>query len=980
MNLFNSKSPQNKNISGELKKFQDVTEKYEASSQVAIHTNRIKEDKKIISKVDDEITCKLKLIKHDEIKKYKIHTELLEQVSILINKVNLTKEEYFSILNSIKALEESIEFNVKEIERLSGEKIYLEHEIKEKTVNKQSLEAEADTLNNKLNVIRENYGQISSEYNLNSNKTNEIAALVERRKNELKRLEYDLNDKENKLDLIKQKKELVENNFFEINKRYKEVERNLINKKNELIHGEKLIVELLNKKNNLEANTATVVEEYKKYYSLVQNQETKINEIKSKISEAIELQRASKEKLENHQKVLNSLQGTENATRLKLSEVELENQNITRKYQSLKYQIDNLKSQINTKTAEIQKLNVENTLLENQNLEFNSEVKKLENVLVSMNSLLESKNNENKHLLTEVANLKTTKNTKESEMNLLKRSISDAEIELLKNQSEYKLLSDKIISLNLDEENNKKKLVSIIEELQNLELEIQSMSNNKSNLEANLQSTLNQVNSKSSHLEDLKQKSKNDFKEYNELIGFYQTNKKELVQVENECELLVQTISDLEIKKNEILSKQKVVYEKIKKHREELKFYNIQKDELNNNLDDKRVTLHGLEVEFADIRSTLNSKRETVEELKKALSNQTNLIEDKLKQIEINKTLFEQEKTDTDNIQNEILNKRTENEKLAFEYKSLLQDINKTKELNKTLEFSLNKETIRGKEIFDQLELFKTEFNNLNHQYINRKLSLEKEIESSKLLEDAHARLNQENEVTKDKIADINEQFIKIQKKNQSLEKNIHRIKKESEVLARDAEKAEALLIAEAKKFSKLKTIFNKNLKEFNTARDSVSSVVDLGLAGSRYNLSVDEKFETFLLVNSISKNTVLNILNFTNHTESEILKNLVVSLNDQFNAEEVINSEAQIHFSDENNVIKAVLSFNGLKSNWEDILARLHKVKESIVAHYKIELKTNIRKTTSDTGIVEGLVVTWSFQGVTQRSSKSLKTKGFEV
>ena len=549
----------------------------------------IEENNKAIGKLIIFHTNLKKEKRKNEFKEYNIDKILKEKIDILESENTQKDTKYEKELNERdeiinKLVYENEEIN-KEFIKLKNEKN--EEEYKEKNDIIKRLQIEINEKNNEIKTLENEIRNKNEMFGNSEIENKEKNDMIKNLENENK-IKFDLikkleneneenndiirnlqNEKEEKNDII----ERLQNEMKEKDDTIEQLEKEIKEKGDTIEQLENEIKE--NKKSEKQEKNdyiRNIGNEVKEKNNIIKNLETEIKE-KNKIIE----------KLENDNKKYNLCKQANEKQKNKIKELEDLVEEISKKYNDLKYEknekdkkekkehIETIKNLEN----EIEDINKKYNDLYFEKNEKNNENAKLREINECIQKELKNKENQlenaqelnNKYKLDETKLLYTSKKMKEVE-------------EQKKNlEKDLKLKKDKIIKLKYGSKNNKHKIIKNYETIiDEKERQIEELS--KKNKSENLEEKVKEMN----ELKEIIEKKQNDinyFKEkYNEL------NKKN-IDIENQLQNKLVLIDEL-MKENEKLKniekKYKDDIESIEKEKEKYESENKRNCEENNKL------------------------------------------------------------------------------------------------------------------------------------------------------------------------------------------------------------------------------------------------------------------------------------------------------------------------------------------------------------------------------------------------------------
>ena len=508
----------------------------------------IEENNKAIGKLIIFHTNLKKEKRKNEFKEYNIDKILKEKIDILESENTQKDTKYEKELNERdeiinKLVYENEEIN-KEFIKLKNEKS--EEENKEKNDIIKRLQIEINEKNNEIKTLE---NEIRNKNEMFGN-----SEIENKEKNDMiKNLE---NENKIKFDLIKKlENENEENNDIIRNLQNEKEEKNDIIERlqNEMKEKDDTIEQL---ENEIKENKISEKQEKNDYIRNIGNEVKEKNNIIKNLETEIKEKNKIIEKLENDNKKYNLCKQANEKQKNKIKELEDLVEEISKKYNDLKYEknekdkkekkehietIKNLENEIedinkkyNDLYFEKNEKNNENAKLRELNECIQKELKNKENQLENAQEL------NNKYKLDETKLLYTSKKMKEVE-------------EQKKNlEKDLKLKKDKIIKLKYGSKNNKHKIIKNYETIiDEKERQIEELS--KKNKSENLEEKIKEMNELKEIIEK-KQNEINYFKEkYNEL------NKKN-IDIENQLQNKLVLIDEL-MKENEKLKNIEKKYE-----------------------------------------------------------------------------------------------------------------------------------------------------------------------------------------------------------------------------------------------------------------------------------------------------------------------------------------------------------------------------------------------------------------------------------
>ena len=549
----------------------------------------IEENNKAIGKLIIFHTNLKKEKRKNEFKEYNIDKILKEKIDILESENTQKDTKYEKELNERdeiinKLVYENEEIN-KEFIKLKNEKS--EEENKEKNNIIKRLQIEINEKNNEIKTLENEIRNKNEMFGNSEIENKEKNDMIKNLENENK-IKFDLikkleneneenndiirnlqNEKEEKNDII----ERLQNEMKEKDDTIEQLEKEIKEKGDTIEQLENAIKE--NKKSEKQEKNdyiRNIGNEVKEKNNIIKNLETEIKE-KNKIIE----------KLENDNKKYNLCKQANEKQKNKIKELEDLVEEISKKYNDLKYEknekdkkekkehIETIKNLEN----EIEDINKKYNDLYFEKNEKNNENAKLREINECIQKELKNKENQlenaqelnNKYKLDETKLLYTSKKMKEVE-------------EQKKNlEKDLKLKKDKIIKLKYGSKNNKHKIIKNYETIiDEKERQIEELS--KKNKSENLEEKVKEMNELKEIIEK-KQNEINYFKEkYNEL------NKKN-IDIENQLQNKLVLIDEL-MKENEKLKniekKYKDDIESIEKEKEKYGSENKRNTEENNKL------------------------------------------------------------------------------------------------------------------------------------------------------------------------------------------------------------------------------------------------------------------------------------------------------------------------------------------------------------------------------------------------------------
>lgn len=549
----------------------------------------IEENNKAIGKLIIFHTNLKKEKRKNEFKEYNIDKILKEKIDILESENTQKDTKYEKELNERdeiinKLVYENEEIN-KEFIKLKNEKS--EEENKEKNDIIKRLQIEINEKNNEIKTLENEIRNKNEMFGNSEIENKEKNDMIKNLENENK-IKFDLikkleneneenndiirnlqNEKEEKNDII----ERLQNEMKEKDDTIEQLEKEIKEKGDTIEQLENAIKE--NKKSEKQEKNdyiRNIGNEVKEKNNIIKNLETEIKE-KNKIIE----------KLENDNKKYNLCKQANEKQKNKIKELEDLVEEISKKYNDLKYEknekdkkekkehIETIKNLEN----EIEDINKKYNDLYFEKNEKNNENAKLREINECIQKELKNKENQlenaqelnNKYKLDETKLLYTSKKMKEVE-------------EQKKNlEKDLKLKKDKIIKLKYGSKNNKHKIIKNYETIiDEKERQIEELS--KKNKSENLEEKIKEMNELKEIIEK-KQNEINYFKEkYNEL------NKKN-IDIENQLQNKLVLIDEL-MKENEKLKniekKYKDDIESIEKEKEKYESENKRNTEENNKL------------------------------------------------------------------------------------------------------------------------------------------------------------------------------------------------------------------------------------------------------------------------------------------------------------------------------------------------------------------------------------------------------------
>ena len=576
-----------------------------------------------------------------------------------------------SNIDKSQALVEKQQDQLKEIADLVAKITSLEETINTLSVDNSSLKSDLSNENKRKEELSKNITKLSNELKSLNEKYNVLVLDSKNKENELNNVIQNINIKNEELTelLNKSTKELEDNvlslkllkenssiEISELNKKISISKEEISNLKKEIknlntLHSNKVkqtnkVIENLEKKyNELETNSNKSIEELN---TSISNKQTLIDKHLKNIStleEAISNLKASNEKLYNDN--LNAV----NALKEEKKQIKEEYSNLQNTNASIKEEYE----------LKIKNLNAEMTSLkENHNKKANKLDDKISNIEEKLNDALTLVESLKKQLVDNQTKYDKKTSNKDSKITKLENKISELNELLTKNEEQYKLeletknkriaqnveiINDFTKNLSNTKENNNKIKKEYTNEINELKSTITNL-NNKLNENNEL---INSLKLQIKQFEGIIENKNKTIKSYEDAITSY---KKQV----NECD---KSISDLK-RTNEDL---------IKTHREQLKLIIKDKSTLQKELDTKTALL-------LKIQTDLDNENKKVVELLKNINELKAIIDNKNKQLTIQKEKETETKVLKQTCTKEIKELQKLQKSFGSQQKLLLQKIN----------------------------------------------------------------------------------------------------------------------------------------------------------------------------------------------------------------------------------------------------------------------------------------------------------------
>ena len=600
-----------------------------------------------------------------------------------------------SNIDKSQALVEKQQDQLKEIADLVAKITSLEETINTLSVDNSSLKADLSNENKRKEELSKNITKLSNELKSLNEKYSKLVLDSKNKEDELNNVIQNINIKNEELTglLNKCNKELGEKILsLKLLKENSDIEISELNKKinlfkNEIINLKKEIKTITaNFVNSSKKNDTIIQQLQKKYDILFSSTDTEINNLKTKLSDSEKNLNLSSKKTTDLENEISELKLSQekiyNENIGKLNELKKEKQAIRDEYTNLQTKNDSLK-----KEYELKLKNLTNEMLQlkqSHNVVIKDLNEKIDNKTNELNKNIELVKSLEKQISDNQTKYDKKTSDKDSKITKLENKIDELNELLTKNEEQYKLeleTKNKKIKQNVEiineftknlsntKENNNKIKKEYTNEINELKSTITNL-NNKLNENNEL---INSLKLQIKQFEGIIENKNKTIKSYEDAITSY---KKQV----NECD---KSISDLK-RTNEDL---------IKTHREQLKLIVKDKSTLQKELDTKTALL-------LKIQTDLDNENKKVVELLKNINELKAIIDNKNKQLTIQKEKETETKVLKQTCTKEIKELQKLQKSFGSQQKLLLQKLNyiikntdsiKNERIKKTVKENFNK-------------------------------------------------------------------------------------------------------------------------------------------------------------------------------------------------------------------------------------------------------------------------------------------------